>query len=62
MSIVGNIPTRNAELVELENPSTSQSPDLGYPYCDSKFEGKMELSSVLGGDLKMKAIGGAFTS
>ena len=43
MSIVGNIPTRNVKLVELES-STSQSPDLGCPYCESKFEGKMELS------------------
>jgi hypothetical protein len=44
MSIVGNIPTRNVELVELENPSASQSSDLGCPYCESKFDGKMELS------------------
>lgn len=44
MSIVGNIPTRNVELIELENPQTSQSPGLSCPYCESKFVGKMELS------------------
>ncbi len=44
MSIVGNMPTRNVELIELEKPLTSQSPDLSCPYCESKFVGKMELS------------------
>jgi signal-transduction protein with cAMP-binding, CBS, and nucleotidyltransferase domain len=44
MSIIGNMPTRNVELVELEKPSTSQSSDLTCPYCESKFVGKVELS------------------
>lgn len=44
MSIVGNMPTRNVELIELEKPQTSQSPVLNCPYCESKFIGKMELS------------------
>jgi len=44
MSIVGNMPTRNVELIELEKPPTSQSPDLICPYCESKFVDKMELS------------------
>ncbi|MFZ0253410.1 MAG: CBS domain-containing protein [Nitrososphaeraceae archaeon] len=44
MSIVGNMPTRNVELIELEKPPTSQSPDLRCPYCESKFVDKMELS------------------
>jgi signal-transduction protein with cAMP-binding, CBS, and nucleotidyltransferase domain len=44
MSIVGNMPTRNVELIELEKPPTSQSPDLSCPYCESKFVDKMELS------------------
>lgn len=43
MSIVGNMPTRNVELIELEKPPTSQSPDLNCPYCESKFVDKMEL-------------------
>jgi signal-transduction protein with cAMP-binding, CBS, and nucleotidyltransferase domain len=43
MSIVGNMPTRNVELIELEKPQTSQS-SLNCPYCESKFIGKMELS------------------
>lgn len=44
MSIVGNMPTRNVELIELEKPQTSQSPVLSCPYCESKFGDKMELS------------------
>ncbi len=44
MSIVGNMPIRNVELVELEKPPTSQGPDLSCPNCESKFDGKMELS------------------
>jgi len=43
MSIVGNMPTRNVELIELEKPPTSQSPDLNCPYCESKFVDTMEL-------------------
>lgn len=44
MSIVGNMPTRNVELIELEKPQTSQSPVLNCPYCESKFADKMEMS------------------
>ncbi|MGE5684217.1 MAG: CBS domain-containing protein [Nitrososphaerota archaeon] len=44
MSIVGNMPTRNVELIELEKPQTSHSLVLKCPYCESKFVDKMELS------------------
>jgi len=37
------MPTRNVELIELEKPPTSQSPDLNCPYCESKFVDTMEL-------------------
>lgn len=44
MSIVGNMPTRNVELIELEKPQTSHNLVLKCPYCESKFVDKMELS------------------
>jgi signal-transduction protein with cAMP-binding, CBS, and nucleotidyltransferase domain len=44
MSIVGNTPTRNVELIELEKPQTSDNPVLICPYCESKLVGKVELS------------------
>jgi signal-transduction protein with cAMP-binding, CBS, and nucleotidyltransferase domain len=44
MSLAGNMPLRNIELVELEKPEISESPVLECPYCQSKFSDKMELS------------------
>jgi signal-transduction protein with cAMP-binding, CBS, and nucleotidyltransferase domain len=44
MSLAGNMPLRNIELVELERPEISESPVLECPYCQSKFNDKIELS------------------
>jgi signal-transduction protein with cAMP-binding, CBS, and nucleotidyltransferase domain len=44
MSIVGNMPLRNIDLVELEKPEISESPALRCPYCQSKFIDKIVLS------------------
>ena len=45
MSLTGNVPSRNIELAELENPQISEAPILNCPYCESKFGNKIELSS-----------------
>jgi signal-transduction protein with cAMP-binding, CBS, and nucleotidyltransferase domain len=44
MSLAGNVPERNIDLVELEKPQTSETPILTCPYCESKFNEKTELS------------------
>jgi len=44
MSLAGNVPERNIDLVELEKPQTSETPILPCPYCESKFSDKSELS------------------
>jgi signal-transduction protein with cAMP-binding, CBS, and nucleotidyltransferase domain len=44
MSLVGNMPLRNIDLVELEKPEISETPTLECPYCQSKFNDKMDLS------------------
>ncbi len=44
MSLAGNRPLRNIDLVELEKPQISQGPTLNCPYCESKFDDKIELS------------------
>ena len=44
MSLVGNVPETNIDLVELEKPQTSETPILTCPYCESKFSDKTELS------------------
>lgn len=44
MSLVGNMPIRNVDLAELEIPQTSTRPTLNCPYCESKFNDKIELS------------------
>jgi CBS domain-containing protein len=44
ISLVGNMPVRNIDLVELEMPQISESPMLSCPYCESKFTDKIELS------------------
>jgi signal-transduction protein with cAMP-binding, CBS, and nucleotidyltransferase domain len=44
MSLVGNVPESNIDLVELEKPQTSETPILTCPYCESKFNEKTELS------------------
>jgi signal-transduction protein with cAMP-binding, CBS, and nucleotidyltransferase domain len=47
MSLVGNMPIRNIDLAELEAP-VPPSPSnviLNCPYCQSKFNGKKDLSS-----------------
>jgi len=44
MSLVGNVPESNIDLVELEKPQTSKTPILTCPYCESKFSDKTELS------------------
>ena len=45
MSLAGNVPERNIDLVELEKPQTSETPILPCPYCESKFSDKSELSN-----------------
>ena len=45
MSIVGNMPIRNIDLVELEVSATPSNVNVNCPYCQSKFNGKRELSS-----------------
>ena len=45
MSLAGNVPERNIDLVELEKPQTSETPILTCPYCESKFSDKSELSN-----------------
>jgi signal-transduction protein with cAMP-binding, CBS, and nucleotidyltransferase domain len=44
MSLVGNMPLRNIDLVELEKSEISETPTLECPYCQSKFNDKMDLS------------------
>jgi signal-transduction protein with cAMP-binding, CBS, and nucleotidyltransferase domain len=44
MSLAGNMPLRNIDLVELEKPQTSETPILNCAYCGSKFSNKIELS------------------
>ena len=44
MSLVGNMPLRNIDLLELEKPETFETPVVECPYCQSKFNDKMELS------------------
>jgi len=44
MSLAGNVPERDIDLVELEKPQTSETPILTCPYCESKFSDKSELS------------------
>ena len=45
MSLVGNMPIRNIDLVELEVSATPSNVNVNCPYCQSKFNGKRELSS-----------------
>jgi len=45
MSLVGNMPIRNIELAELETPAPSSNVTVNCPYCQSKFNGKKDLSS-----------------
>ena len=45
MSLVGNMPIRNIDLVELEISATPSDVNVNCPYCQSKFNGKKELSS-----------------
>jgi signal-transduction protein with cAMP-binding, CBS, and nucleotidyltransferase domain len=44
MSLAGNLPLKNIDLLELEKPEISETPVLECPYCQSKFNDKMELS------------------
>jgi signal-transduction protein with cAMP-binding, CBS, and nucleotidyltransferase domain len=44
ISLAGNVPLRNIDLVELEKPLTSETPVLNCPYCESEFSNKIELS------------------
>ena len=44
MSLVGNMPLRNIDLLEFEKPEIFETPVLECPYCQSKFNDKMELS------------------
>lgn len=44
MSIVGNMPPNNIELIELEMPHIPESAMVTCPYCESKFSDKKELS------------------
>lgn len=44
-SLVGNMPIRNIDLVELEVSATPSNVNVNCPYCQSKFDGKRELSS-----------------
>ena len=45
MSLVGNMPIRNIDLVELEVSAPPSNVNVNCPYCQSKFNGKRELSS-----------------
>ena len=45
MSLVGNMPIRNIDLVELEASATPSNVNVNCPYCQSKFNGKRDLSS-----------------
>ncbi len=45
MSLVGNMPVRNIDLAELEVVATPSNATVNCPYCQSKFNGKRELSS-----------------
>ena len=45
MSLVGNMPIRNIDLAELEVSATPSNVNVNCPYCQSKFNGKRELSS-----------------
>jgi hypothetical protein len=44
ISLVGSLPLRSIELVELEMPQNSKRTMLSCPYCESKFAEKGELS------------------
>jgi signal-transduction protein with cAMP-binding, CBS, and nucleotidyltransferase domain len=44
MSLAGNVPLRNIDLVELEKPQTPETPITNCPYCESEFSNKIELS------------------
>jgi signal-transduction protein with cAMP-binding, CBS, and nucleotidyltransferase domain len=44
MSLVGNMPLRNIDLLEFEKPEIFETPVLECPYCQSKFSDKIELS------------------
>lgn len=44
MSLVGNMTLRNIDLAELEKPEISETLVLRCPYCQSRFNDKMELS------------------
>lgn len=45
MSLVGNMPIRNIDLAELEAPARPSNVTVNCPYCQSKFNGKSDLSS-----------------
>lgn len=45
MSLVGNMPIRNIDLAELEAPARPSNVIVNCPYCQSKFNGKSDLSS-----------------
>jgi CBS domain-containing protein len=47
MSLVGNMPIRNIDLAELEAPAPPSPSNVivNCPYCQSKFNGKRDLSS-----------------
>ena len=45
MSLVGNMPFRNIDLAELEAPAPPSNATVNCPYCQSKFNGKKDLSS-----------------
>ena len=44
LSIIGNWPTKNIDLVEIDT-SADQRPSIRCPYCLSEFAGKKDLSS-----------------
>lgn len=45
MSLVGNMPSRNIDLAELEISTSLPSVSIRCPYCQSGFNDKLELSS-----------------
>ena len=45
MSLVGNMPIRNIDLAESEAPARPSNITVNCPYCQSKFNGKSDLSS-----------------
>jgi hypothetical protein len=44
MPLIGNMPLKNIDLLELEKPEISETPVLECPYCQAKFNDKMQLS------------------